>query len=128
MTTFAALQTLRRDRERMRTPSMVSDDARKGGSFTLGEGPYDETAASHPRYALSRRSLVKSAAGLLRIPFAAKATNAWAQEKLAGSGEGVVFSYGGSFTEGVRRYVYEPFTKATGIRSMWCQRRRRAPG
>ncbi|MEY9104579.1 hypothetical protein ABH999_000775 [Bradyrhizobium yuanmingense] len=26
------------------------------------------------------------------------------------------FQWGGSFTEGVRRYVYEPFTKATGIK------------
>ncbi|MCA1510424.1 ABC transporter substrate-binding protein [Bradyrhizobium sp. NBAIM01] len=64
---------------------------------------------------LSRRSFVGSAAALLSAPFVAKATAAWAQEKLAGSGEVVVFSYGGSFTQGVRKYVYEAFTKATGI-------------
>jgi len=64
----------------------------------------------------SRRSMLQSAAVLLSAPFVAKATGAWAQEKLAGSGEVVVFSYGGSFTEGIRRYVYEPFTKATGIK------------
>jgi len=64
----------------------------------------------------SRRSMLQSAAVLLSAPFLAKATGAWAQEKLAGRGEVVVFSYGGSFTEGVRRFVYEPFTKATGIK------------
>nr|WP_256470499.1 extracellular solute-binding protein [Bradyrhizobium sp. 45] len=50
------------------------------------------------------------------MPFVAKTTRAGAQETLRGSGEVVVFSYGGSFTEGVRRAVYEPFTKATGIK------------
>ncbi|MFK4380868.1 ABC transporter substrate-binding protein [Bradyrhizobium sp. USDA 223] len=64
---------------------------------------------------LSRRSLLQSTAALLSLPFVANATTAWAQERLSGSGEVVVFSYGGTFTEGVRRYVYEPFTKATGI-------------
>ncbi|KRQ02920.1 hypothetical protein AOQ72_05425 [Bradyrhizobium yuanmingense] len=49
------------------------------------------------------------------MPFVARATAAWAQERLAGSGEVVVFSYGGSYTQAVRKYVYEPFTKATGI-------------
>lgn len=63
----------------------------------------------------SRRSLLKSAATLLSVPFIVKATSAWAQEKLVGSGEVVAFSYGGSFTEGLRRNVYDPFTKATGI-------------
>ncbi|MDF0523435.1 hypothetical protein P0R31_40445 [Bradyrhizobium yuanmingense] len=53
---------------------------------------------------------------MLSLPIIANSTAAWAQEKLAGSGEVVVFSYGGSFTEGVRRSVYEPFTKATGIK------------
>ncbi|MCK1759080.1 ABC transporter substrate-binding protein [Bradyrhizobium sp. 137] len=65
--------------------------------------------------ALSRRSILESAAAFLSVPFIAKATAAWAQEKLAGSGEVVVFSYGGSYTQGVRKNVYEPFTKATGI-------------
>lgn len=36
-------------------------------------------------------------------------------EKLAGKGEVVVYSNGGSFTQGVRKYVFDPFTKATGI-------------
>ncbi|WP_146006725.1 hypothetical protein [Bradyrhizobium forestalis] len=64
---------------------------------------------------LSRRSFLESTAAVLSVPLIAKATAAWAQEKLAGSGEVVVFSYGGSYTEGVRKHVYEPFTKATGI-------------
>ncbi|WP_027548066.1 ABC transporter substrate-binding protein [Bradyrhizobium sp. WSM2254] len=64
----------------------------------------------------SRRSLLGSAAMCLSVPFVVKATKVWADDKIAGSGEVVVYSYGGSFTEGVRRYVYEPFTKATGIR------------
>ncbi|MBT1516474.1 ABC transporter substrate-binding protein [Bradyrhizobium sp. SRL28] len=65
---------------------------------------------------VSRRSLLHSAAALLSVPFVAKATAAWAQEKLAGSGEVVVFSNGGSLTEGARRYVFDPFTRATGIK------------
>lgn len=65
---------------------------------------------------LSRRSLLQSTAALLSVPVVAQATGAWAQEKLAGSGEVVVYSYGGSFTEGTRRYVFDPFTKATGIK------------
>ncbi|MBT1516786.1 extracellular solute-binding protein [Bradyrhizobium sp. SRL28] len=64
---------------------------------------------------LSRRSLLQSTAALLSVPLVAKATTAWAQERLAGSGQVVVFSFGGSYTEGMRKYVYEPFTKATGI-------------
>lgn len=68
------------------------------------------------RSVLSRRSVVHAAAALLSAPFLAKATTAWAQEKLAGSGEVVAFSWGGSYTDGLRRYVYEPFTKATGIK------------
>lgn len=65
---------------------------------------------------LNRRSLLRSTAGLLSIPFLAKATTAWAEEKLAGSGEVVYFSFGGSFTAGVRRYVFDPFTNAMGIK------------
>ncbi|MCP3374405.1 ABC transporter substrate-binding protein [Bradyrhizobium cajani] len=65
---------------------------------------------------LSRRTLLRAAAAALTIPAITKTTIAFAQEKLAGSGEVVVYSYGGSFTEGVRRLVYEPFTKATGIK------------
>ncbi|OSI71036.1 hypothetical protein [Bradyrhizobium canariense] len=48
----------------------------------------------------------------MSAPFVAKATAAFGQEKLVGTGEVVVFSYGGSFTEN----VFVPFTKATGIR------------
>lgn len=65
---------------------------------------------------VSRRSLVLSAAASLSLPFVAKTTTALAQERLAGTGEVVVFSYGGSFTEGARRKVFDPFTKATGIK------------
>ncbi|PJG50314.1 hypothetical protein CVM73_37015 [Bradyrhizobium forestalis] len=66
--------------------------------------------------AISRRSVHQSLAALLSAPFVAKATEAFGQEKLAGSGEVVVYSYGGSFTENLRKYVSDPFTKATGIR------------
>lgn len=69
----------------------------------------------YSRAGLSRRSILQSAAGLMSVPFIAKATTAWAQEKLAGSGNVVVQSYGGSFTEGVRKQVFDQFTKATGI-------------
>lgn len=65
---------------------------------------------------LSRRTVLRAVAAAMTIPAIARTTAAFAQEKLAGSGEVVVYSYGGSFTEGVRRYVYEPFTKATGIK------------
>ncbi|MDI3567438.1 extracellular solute-binding protein [Bradyrhizobium sp. Arg816] len=65
---------------------------------------------------LSRRSLLQSTAALLSVPFVVKSTMASAQDKLAGSGEVVYFSFGGSFTEEIRRYVFDPFTKATGIK------------
>ncbi|MCK1315930.1 ABC transporter substrate-binding protein [Bradyrhizobium sp. 23] len=72
-------------------------------------------SSNYSRSRLSRRSLLQStAATLLTAPFIS--TSALAQDKLAGSGEVVVFSYGGTFTEGVRKHVYEPFTKATGIK------------
>lgn len=64
---------------------------------------------------VSRRSIIQSLVALLSAPFVAKATAVFGQEKLAGTGEVVVFSYGGSFTENLRKYVSEPFTKATGI-------------
>ncbi|WP_439366135.1 ABC transporter substrate-binding protein [Bradyrhizobium sp. DASA03005] len=66
--------------------------------------------------AVSRRSVLQWSAALLTAPFVAKATAAFGQEKLAGSGEVVVHSYGGSFTENLRKYVSDPFTKATGIK------------
>lgn len=65
---------------------------------------------------LPRRSVLQSTAVLLSVPFVAKAAPGWAQEKLAGTGEIVVFSFGGSFTDGARRNVFDPFTKATGIK------------
>ncbi|MBT1517148.1 ABC transporter substrate-binding protein [Bradyrhizobium sp. SRL28] len=73
-------------------------------------------SGGHSHGGLNRRSLLQSTATLVAAPFVAKATAAWAQEKLAGSGEVVVYSYGGSFTEGARRFVFDPFTKATGIK------------
>lgn len=75
-----------------------------------------QASGDHSFRDLSRRSLLRSTAALLSIPIVADATTAWAQEKLAGTGEIVAFSWGGSFTDSVRRYVYEPFTKATGIK------------
>ncbi|MCK1353265.1 ABC transporter substrate-binding protein [Bradyrhizobium sp. CW7] len=64
---------------------------------------------------VSRRSVIQSSAALLSVPFV-RPTVAFGQEKLAGAGEVVVCSYGGSFTENLRKYVSDPFTKATGIR------------
>ncbi|MCK1353827.1 ABC transporter substrate-binding protein [Bradyrhizobium sp. CW7] len=65
---------------------------------------------------MSRRAVIQSSAALLSASFVAQVTAAFGQEKLAGSGQVVIFSYGGSFTDGIRRHVYEPFTKATGIK------------
>ncbi|MGY2933016.1 spermidine/putrescine-binding protein [Bradyrhizobium sp. GM6.1] len=65
---------------------------------------------------VNRRSLLQSTALLLSAPLVAKSTAAFAEDKLAGTGEVVVCSYGGSFTDNVRKYVSAPFTKATGIR------------
>ncbi|WFU62588.1 ABC transporter substrate-binding protein [Bradyrhizobium brasilense] len=45
-----------------------------------------------------------------------KTTTAFARENLAGAGEVVVFSHGGSFTQNLRKHVFDPFTKATGIK------------
>lgn len=64
----------------------------------------------------SRRSMFRAAAAAMAFPALARATLAFAQDKLAGSGEVVVFSWGGLFTKGIRKYVYEPFTQATGIK------------
>ncbi|WP_161494800.1 extracellular solute-binding protein, partial [Bradyrhizobium canariense] len=68
-----------------------------------------------PRRHLSRRAVLQSSAVLLSAPFVAKTTAAFGEEKLAGSGQVVVCTYGGSFVEGLRKYVSDPFTKATGI-------------
>lgn len=65
---------------------------------------------------MGRRSLLKSTAALLSLPLVSKTSVAFAGEKLAGHGEVVVFSYGGSFTENLRKHVFDPFTKATGIK------------
>lgn len=51
----------------------------------------------------------------MSAPLIAKATAAFGQGKLAGTGEVVVHSYGGSYTQAMRKNVFEPFTKATGI-------------
>lgn len=65
---------------------------------------------------MTRRSMMQAAAAAaLSIPAIAKSATTYAKDKLAGRGEVVVFSYGGSYTKGVRKYVYEPFTEATGI-------------
>ncbi|MCR8548156.1 extracellular solute-binding protein [Salipiger sp. P9] len=64
----------------------------------------------------SRRRLLKLGAAALAAPLVSRAGPALAQaEPLAGSGEVVVFTYGGSMTEGLRNHVFNPFTEATGI-------------
>ncbi|MGE0796810.1 MAG: ABC transporter substrate-binding protein [Lautropia sp.] len=65
---------------------------------------------------LSRRSVLQSAAAALSIPIVTTHTVAWARDKLAGSGEVVAYTPGGAHTEGARKHVFEPFTKATGIK------------
>jgi len=63
---------------------------------------------------LGRRDVLHAAAAAaLGMPLIG--TRAFGQDKLSGSGEVVVFSYGGSYTKAMRKNVYEPFTKATGI-------------
>ncbi|MGY4408212.1 ABC transporter substrate-binding protein [Bradyrhizobium sp. USDA 3315] len=76
----------------------------------------EQDSRNRPYDTVSRRLLLQSTAALLSLPLVAKTTVAFAQDKLAGSGEVVVCSYGGSFTESLRKYVSAPFTKATGIR------------
>lgn len=63
---------------------------------------------------LARRKFLQIAGAALSAP--AVARTAFSHEKLAGDGEVVVYSYGGSYTDAVRRAVYEPFTRATGIK------------
>ena len=82
----------------------------------IGKFMTKQDSRTRPYDAVSRRSLLQSTAALLGLPFVAKAAVAFGQEKLAGTGEVLVYSYGGSFTENLRRYVFAPFTKATGIR------------
>ncbi|MCK1641368.1 ABC transporter substrate-binding protein [Bradyrhizobium sp. 157] len=76
----------------------------------------EQVSRKFPFRRVSRRSVLQSSTALLSAPFVSKATAVFGQEKLAGTGEVVVYSYGGSFTEKLRRYVSDPFTKSTGIR------------
>src|SRR5438132_13194778 len=62
---------------------------------------------------LSRRRILQAAA--IGIPALARTGMSSAQHKLAGKGEVIVFSFGGGYTQSMRKAVYEPFTKATGI-------------
>ncbi|MHC4048019.1 ABC transporter substrate-binding protein [Bradyrhizobium sp. 23AC] len=64
----------------------------------------------------SRRNLLRAAAAAMAIPAVARSTIAFAQEKLAGTGQVVAYSTGGAFSQGIRKFVYEPFTQATGIK------------
>ncbi|WP_143273054.1 hypothetical protein [Bradyrhizobium canariense] len=52
----------------------------------------------------------------MTIPVVARNTAAFASDGLAGSGEVIVQSVGGGFTQGIRKYVWDPFTKTTGIK------------
>ncbi|MBT1516464.1 ABC transporter substrate-binding protein [Bradyrhizobium sp. SRL28] len=80
-----------------------------------GQGSSTALSGHFQRSGVTRRSLLQAAAVAMSLPAIARATAAFAQERLAGRGEVVVFSFGGSYTEGLRKYVFEPFTKATGI-------------
>ncbi|PJG50644.1 hypothetical protein CVM73_35220 [Bradyrhizobium forestalis] len=64
----------------------------------------------------TRRSLLQSAAAVLTFPMIATSAKSAGQDKLAGSGEVVVFSYGGSYAAAVREHIFDPFTNATGIK------------
>ncbi|WP_441258705.1 ABC transporter substrate-binding protein [Bradyrhizobium sp. 521_C7_N1_3] len=74
-----------------------------------------QKSADHSQRGTNRRSILQATACSLAVPFVAKPSSAWTKEKLAGSGEVVVQTFGGSYTEGFRRYVHDPFTKSTGI-------------
>ncbi|MGY8639267.1 ABC transporter substrate-binding protein [Bradyrhizobium sp. 14AA] len=64
----------------------------------------------------NRRNVLRAAAAAMAIPAVARVTAAFAQEKLAGRGQVVVFSSAGQFARGIRKYVFDPFTEATGIK------------
>jgi len=81
-----------------------------------GEIMSEQVSRTLPCHRVSRRLVLQSSAALLSAPIVARATAAFAQEKLAGAGEVVVYSYGGLFTQNLRKYVFAPFTKATGIK------------
>ncbi|MBB4423936.1 putative spermidine/putrescine transport system substrate-binding protein/mannopine transport system substrate-binding protein [Bradyrhizobium sp. CIR48] len=70
----------------------------------------------HPPSGFSRRSMLRAATAAMAVPALARSPVAFAQDKLAGSGQVIAFSWGGLFTKGIRKYVYEPFTEATGIK------------
>ncbi|OSI32949.1 ABC transporter substrate-binding protein [Bradyrhizobium canariense] len=76
----------------------------------------DQTNTAPKTSGLDRRSVLRAAAAAMAIPAVARATAAFAKEKLSGSGEVVVFVWGGSTTEAVRKNVFEPFTSTTGIK------------
>ncbi|MDE5466083.1 ABC transporter substrate-binding protein [Bradyrhizobium sp. CSS354] len=65
---------------------------------------------------INRRNILRAAAAAMAIPAVSRSTIAFAQDKLTGSGQVVVFSWGGPTTQGLHKYVYEPFTLATGIK------------
>ncbi|OSI73167.1 ABC transporter substrate-binding protein [Bradyrhizobium canariense] len=65
-------------------------------------------------WGINRRRLMQSVATAMAVPAIARATTAYAQETLAGSGQVVVFGYGGSWSEAFRKFVLDPFTTATG--------------
>jgi putative spermidine/putrescine transport system substrate-binding protein/mannopine transport system substrate-binding protein len=71
------------------------------------------TSDGHRRSAVSRRRFLQAAA--IGFPVLARTGMSRAQDRLAGKGEVVVFSFGGGYTQTMRKNVYEPFTKATGI-------------
>jgi putative spermidine/putrescine transport system substrate-binding protein/mannopine transport system substrate-binding protein len=83
----------------------------------------DATNNSPNNRRLSRRDVLRTgaavglAAPILASPTAVARSLAFqgSEDPLAGEGEVVVYSNGGSFTEGVRREVFEPFTELTGI-------------
>lgn len=81
-----------------------------------GEIVSEQVSSNFPCRHVSRRSVLQVSTGLLSAPFIARATAAVGREKLAGNGEVVVYSYGGAFTANLRKNVYEPFTKESGIK------------
>ncbi|MGY3591858.1 spermidine/putrescine-binding protein [Bradyrhizobium sp. USDA 4341] len=70
----------------------------------------------HEKSQFNRRDILRVAVAAMAVPAVAQSTTAFAEEKLAGSGQVVAFSWGGVSTQGLRKYVYTPFTQATGIR------------
>ncbi|MFK4492226.1 ABC transporter substrate-binding protein [Bradyrhizobium sp. USDA 336] len=94
--------------------SNLSGFIRSIKSIGRGEGPRVPSEAFQ-RAGMNRRTLLQFAAAAMSIPAVARSTAAFAKDKLSGSGEVVVFSYGGTYTKALRKAVFEPFTQATGI-------------